>query len=149
MPYSLRPPAFSRGSKIVLSTPAMASSCAQASPAGPAPTIATRFPVGAARVRGPPSRDCGFGRIALQSADHDRLCLRRLAHAGFFAERFGRADAGAYAAHDVGIENRRRRARAVAGGDLANEQRDVDGGRAGLLAGRIEAEIAALRLHSG
>ena len=101
----------------------------------------------AARVGRFPIRNRGLGRIALQLADHDRLRLRRLAHAGFLAQRFGRADAGAHAAHDVGIENSCRRARAVAGSDLANEQRNVDRGRAGLLAGRIEAEIAALRLH--
>ena len=35
---------------------------------------------------------------------------------------------------------------AVVGGDLADEQRNVDRGRAGLLAGRVEAEIAALGL---
>ncbi len=37
---------------------------------------------------------------------------------------------------------------AVARGDLADEQGNVDRGRAGLLAGRIEAEIAALGLDS-
>ena len=50
MPYSLRPPGLSRASKIVDSMPATASACAQASPAGPAPTIATRLPVGAPRA---------------------------------------------------------------------------------------------------
>ena len=37
----------------------------------------------------------------------------------------------------------------VVGRDLADEERNVDRGRAGLLAGRIEAEIAALRLDPG
>ncbi len=39
-------------SKIVASWPATASAWAQASPAGPAPTIATRLPLGAARLNG-------------------------------------------------------------------------------------------------
>ena len=97
-----------------------------------------------ARIGRFPGRDCRLGRIALQLADHDRLRLRRFAHARFLAERFGRADAGAHAAHDVGIENGLGRPGSIAGGDLADEERNVDRGRAGLLAGRVEAEIAAL-----
>ena len=50
--------------------------------------------------------DQRVGGVALQLADLDRLALRRLAHAGFFAQGFSRADAGAHAAQDVLVENR-------------------------------------------
>ncbi len=46
-----------------------------------------------------------IGGVALQHADLDRLAFRRLAHAGFFAQLLGRADAGAHAAQDVLLEN--------------------------------------------
>ena len=74
------------------------------------------------------------------------LHLGRLAHARLLAQGLGRTDARADAAHDVGVENGHRRPGAVAGGDLADEQGNVDRGRAGPLAGRVEAEIAALGL---
>ena len=86
------------------------------------------------------------GGVSLQKADSHRLALRRLAHAGFLAERFGRADPRAHAAHDVFVENRARGAERIVGGDLADEQGNVDRGWAGLLAGRIIAEVAAFRL---
>ena len=102
----VEPACFRRASKIVDSTPATASACAQASPAGPAPTMATRLPVGAPRAKGDlPAAIMGVGRIALQEADRDRLALGRLAHAGLLAQCLGRTDARAHAAHDVGVEN--------------------------------------------
>ncbi len=52
MPYSLSPPDLARASNRDTSWPSTASRCAQASPAGPAPTTATRLPVGAARSNG-------------------------------------------------------------------------------------------------
>jgi hypothetical protein len=84
------------------------------------------------------------GGVALQPADLDRLALGRLAHAGLLAQRLGRADAGAHAAEDVLVEDRLGRRLGRAGRDLADEERDVDRGRAGGDAGRIVAEIAAV-----
>ena len=52
MPNSFSPPPFSRASNSTTSCPSIASRCAQASPAGPAPTTATRLPVAAARANG-------------------------------------------------------------------------------------------------
>ena len=87
------------------------------------------------------------GGVALQHADLDRLVLGEVPHAGLLAERFHRADARAHAAQDVGGEDRLRSPVGIVRLDLADEQRDVDRGRAGLRAGRIEAEIAAIRFH--
>ncbi len=93
------------------------------------------------------AKDQPVGGVALQPPDLNRLAFRRLAHAGLFAQCFGRADAGADAAeHVLGKDRARRRFRG-AGGDLADEKRDVDGGRAGGGAGRIVAEIAAIGGH--
>ena len=85
-------------------------------------------------------------RVALQHADLDRLALGRLAHAGFFAELLGGADAGAHAAQDVLLEDRLRRAQRIVRQDLADEEGDVDRGGAGGLAGRVIAEIAPVGL---
>ncbi len=92
-------------------------------------------------------RHRGIGGKALQAADLDRLALGRLAHAGLFAQGFGRADAGAHAAEDVLLPDRLRGSLCRAGGDLADEEGDVDGGRAGRHAGRVIAEIAAVGGH--
>ena len=54
MPNSLSPPPLARASISTTSWPSIASRCAQASPAGPAPTTATRLPLGAARGNGCP-----------------------------------------------------------------------------------------------
>src|SRR5208283_3529100 len=89
------------------------------------------------------------GRVALQEADHDRLAFGGLAHAGLLAQGLGRADTRANAAHDVGVKNGPRRPVSVAGRDLPDEKRNVDRSGTGLLAGRIEAEVAALRLDPG
>ena len=56
-----------------------------------------------------------IGRVALQHADLDRLAFGHLAHAGFFAQRLGGADARAHAAQDVLVENRLGGALRVAG----------------------------------
>ena len=147
MPYSLSPPSFGRASKTVTSWPSIARRWAQARPAGPPPTTATRLP----RRRRARWNGCIaaleqlIGGIALQRADLDRLVLRAVAHAGLLAQRLGRADPRAHAAQDVLLEDGHRRALEVAGGDLADEARDVDAGRAGLDAGRVVAEVAAAR----
>ncbi len=105
-----------------------------------------------ARGRGPPEgmlvpRHERVGGMTLQLPDLDRLALGLHAHAGLFAERLGRADAGAHAAQDVLVEDRLRRRLGHPGRDLADEQRDVDLGRAGRDAGRVVAEIAAVGGH--
>ena len=89
------------------------------------------------------------GCVALQPADPDRFTLGRFADAGFFAQRLGGTDTGAHAAEDVLAENRLGRGLGGAGGDLPDEERDVDRRRAGGDAGRIMAEIAALCRHQG
>ena len=90
-----------------------------------------------------------IGGIALQAADFDRFAFGGFAHAGLFAQILGRADAGAHAAEDVLIKDCFRRSIWCAGADLADEQRDVDAGRAGRHAGRVIAEIAAVRRDAG
>ncbi len=84
------------------------------------------------------------GRVALQEADLDRLALGGIADAGLFAQRFGRADAGAHAAHYITRQDCLRRADRVLVGDLADEERNVDRGRAGRDAGRVIAIKATL-----
>ena len=90
-----------------------------------------------------------IGRMALQPADLDRLALSRFAHAGAFAKCLGRADTGAHAAKDIRAQDRFSRRLGRAGGDLADEQRDVDAGWTGLHTGGVMAEIAAIRGHGG
>src|SRR5690606_28912572 len=70
--------------------------------------------------------------------------LGGVAHAGLFAERFGGTDAGAHAAKDVLVENRLGRAERVARRDLADEQRNVDGGGTGRHARCSMTEVAAV-----
>ena len=89
------------------------------------------------------------GGVALEHADLDRLALGCLAHAGLFAQLLGRADAGAHAAQDVLLENGFGGPERIVGQDLADEHRDVDARGAGGLAGRVEAEIAAIGLDKG
>ena len=97
-----------------------------------------------ARVKLPAIDHRRIGREALQQADLNRLALRFLAHAGFLAQRLGRADTGAHAAQNVLVEDRLRRSRRVAGGDLADEQGDIDACRTGDRARRVVAEVAAV-----
>ena len=87
-----------------------------------------------------------IGGVALQPADRDGLAFLGETHAGGFAQHLGRADPGAAAAEDVGLQDGAAGARDIVGGDLADESRDVDAGGAGLDAGRVVAEIAAIGL---
>ena len=96
-----------------------------------------------------PLRHQGVRRVALQAADLNRLTFGFFTHTSLFAKRFGGADPGAHAAHDVLRQNRLGRRLGGAGGDLTDEKRDVDIGGAGRDAGRIMAEIAAIRGHQG
>ena len=93
-----------------------------------------------------PRRHLRIDRVTLKQADANRLALGVLAHARLLAQRFGRTDPRAHPAHDVGFQNCARRAERVVRGDLADEERNVDRGRAGLLTRRIETEIAAVGL---
>ena len=88
----------------------------------------------------------GIRGIALQQPDLNRLALGIVAHAGFLAQRFGRADAGAHAAEDVLVENRHSRRFRMSRLNLTDEHRNVDRGGACHLARRVMAEIAAIRL---
>ncbi len=85
------------------------------------------------------------GGITLQLADHHRLALGHLTHTDLLAERFGRADPRTHAAKDVLAEDRLGRRIGGAGGDLANEQRNVDVGRTGRHARCVMAEVTAVR----
>ena len=84
------------------------------------------------------------GGIALQTADFDRLALGRLAHAGLFAQRLCRADAGTHAAENVLRQDRLRRSIRRTRRNLPDEQRNIDRGGASRHARRIMAEIAAI-----
>ena len=148
MPYSLSPPAFSRGSKIVdVDGRRRASACAQARPAGPAPTTAMRLPVGRrARIGRFAGRHLRVDRVALQQADATGLPSA----ASRTQASSHSVSVGQTRAHmpPMMLESRIVLA-APSGfprGDLADEQGNVDRGRAGLLARRVEAEIAALGL---
>ena len=130
MPYSLRPPDFSRFSKIVASWPAtrerVGAGQSRRAGADDGDALAGRLGAAERRLAG---RHLRVDGVALQQADPHRLALGRLAHAGFLAQGLGRADARAHAAHDVGGENRLGGAERIAGGDLADEQRNVDRSR--------------------
>ena len=147
MPYSLSPPALARRSKTVTSWP----SPRQGVGAGQAgrPGTDDGHPLaggGCPGERLDAALEEPVGGVALEHADLDRLALLRRAHAGPLAQDLGRADPGAGAAHDVGLEDGERRTLDVVGLDAADEARDVDAGRAGLEAGRVVAEIAAAGL---
>ncbi len=85
--------------------------------------------------------------IALQPPDQHRLPLGCLTHTGLFTQRFRGANAGAHTAKDVLAEDRLGRRLGRAGGDLPDKERDVDRGGAGGDAGRVVAEITAIRRH--
>ena len=145
MPYAASPPAFARASKIVTSMPCACSSAAQARPAGPAPTTATRLPIGApGDEEGPAGVPVGVHRDALERADRDRP-VERHAHAGALAQALDRADAGTGAAERVRGEDGPGAAVEVAGRDRVDEPRHVDAGGARGDAGRVVAEEAAGR----
>ena len=90
-----------------------------------------------------------IGREALELADGHGLVFARVADAGFLAKGFDRANAGAGSAHDVGVQNLGGGAFEIAGGDPADELRNVDLRRAGLDAGRVVAEVAARAFDGG
>ncbi len=89
------------------------------------------------------------GCVALQPADLHRFAFCRFAHADFFTQGFRGADAGAHAPHDVLGQDRLGRRFGRAGGDLTNEQRDVDIRGARGNAGGIMAEITPICRHKG
>ena len=84
-------------------------------------------------------------RVALQPADHDGLVFRAQ-HAGAFAQFLHRTDARAGRAQQIRFENRPRRADQIVRSDLLDEARNVDVRRAGVRAGRVVAEQAAVGL---
>ena len=86
-----------------------------------------------------------IGGKALQAANLDRLAFGSFADTGLFAQGLGRADPGAHAAKDVLRPDRLGRSIRGTGRDLADEQGNVDVGRASRDAGRIVAEIAPIR----
>ena len=88
-----------------------------------------------------------IGRVTLEPADFDRVAVAIEHDAGAFAEHLGRANPRAARAKDVGGENGAGRAGHIPGHDLFDEGRDIDAGRAGGDAGRVEAEKAAGRFH--
>ena len=89
----------------------------------------------------------GIRRKALQTANLHRFSFGSLAHASLFAQGFGRADPRAHAAQDVLRKDRLCRRIGCACRDLADEQRNVDGCRAGRHAGRVKAEITTVGGH--
>ncbi len=89
---------------------------------------------------------CRIRRIALQQADLHGLSFGDLADADFLAQRLGGANPSAHAAEDVLVENGLGGRRRMPCLDLPDEHRDIDRGRARLHAGRVVAEIAAVRL---
>ena len=90
------------------------------------------------------------GGVALQHADLHRLVLGEVADAGLLAQRLGRADAGAHAAQDVrrrGWSWRRPSGLSVWISRMKSGMSMC--GRAGLHAGRVVAEVAAVGLDEG
>ena len=65
------------------------------------------------------ARECGVGRIALQPSNLHGARFRSLPDTGSLAEVFGRADARAHGAHDVGVED------GLGGGDRASRWRSA------------------------
>ena len=84
------------------------------------------------------------GGVALEASDFHGIAFQIEDDAGAFAEDFGRADAGAAGAEDIGGEDGAGGAGRIPVGDFFDERRDVDAGGAGHDAGRVEAEEAAV-----
>src|SRR6185436_663931 len=82
--------------------------------------------------------------VTLQAADLDRVSFAVEHDAGAFAQDGRWAHAGATGSQDVGAQDGSRRAGQVAVGYLFDERRDVDAGRAGLDARRVETKKAAV-----
>ena len=89
------------------------------------------------------------GGVALEQADLHRPFLLGTAYAGLLTENLRRADAGATAAENILLEDAHGRTLQVAGGDAADEARNVDACRAGVQTGRVEAEIATIGFDQG
>ena len=85
--------------------------------------------------------------MALQAANLDRLFVIAMHHAGAFAEHGNRADAGAARPENIGVEDGHRGAAQISRGDLLDKAGNVNVGRAGGGAGRVEAVQAAVRLN--
>ena len=94
-----------------------------------------------------PLRHQCVGGVTLKPADLDRFTLGDFPHTDFFAQGFGGTHAGAHATHDVLAQNRLGRGFGRSRRDLANEERNVDIGRACGDARRVVAEIAAVGGH--
>ncbi len=86
-------------------------------------------------------------RMALQPSDLHGLAFRDFANAHLLAQGLRRAHPPAHAAHDVGGENGLGRADRIPGGDLPDEQGNVDCRGTSLDTGRVIAEQAAFRRH--
>src|SRR5450432_259682 len=84
-------------------------------------------------------------RVALQTADFDRLPIILMHHARTFAQYIDGADAGAACAQDVGVQNRNGGAAQIAARDLLDKSRYVDMRRASAGARSVEAEKTAIR----
>lgn len=84
-----------------------------------------------------------IGGVALQASDFHGIALEIEHDASAFAKDFGRTNAGATAAENVGGENGAGRADEVAGGDFFDERGNVDAGRAGHDAGSVMAKETA------
>src|SRR5690606_8340195 len=67
------------------------------------------------------------------------------AHTGFFAQLLSGADTRAHPAQNVLGKNGFRRAQRIAGIDLADKERDIDGGGTRIHARRIVTEVASVR----
>ncbi len=90
-------------------------------------------------------------RVTLQPPDLHRLALLRLAHTHGLAQFLRGAHPGAHPPQRVGRQDGLRGTAHIPIGDAVDEARHIDAGRAGGLAGRIEAIQTALgfdhRLH--
>ena len=91
----------------------------------------------------------GVHGVALERTDLDGFAVVMVEDAGAFAEDLDGAGAGAGGAENVGVENGLGRAVEIVGGDFFDEARDVDVGGAGLHAGRVETEEAAVGFGDG
>ena len=86
------------------------------------------------------------GRIALQQADLDGLVFVCVTYAGFLAKYLGRTNPGTHAAHDVLLQDGMRRTANIVAANFLDECGNIDAGRTRCRAGRVIAEVAAIRL---
>ena len=150
MPYSFRPPAFSRASNTTTSWPEhrQAVRAGQAGRAGA--DHGDGLAGGGRALEGMAVEMRVVERVALQQADLDRLAFGVVvAHAGVLAQDLGRAHARAAPPKMFCLQDADRRAFEVAVVDVADEAGDVDAGRAGARAGRVVAVQAARAFDGG